>query len=354
MNRRDFLGAMTAGAALAATTPSALAKTPKKERSKGFAWAYLIHFGRNMWGDWDGTTFEAPENQFQQADRKEKPAEGKKKKSGPLDYLDFDYDSWKTVTECMAKNGLNMVLIDMGEAVKLPSHPELAVKGSWEVDRFVKELDRLRALGLEPIPKYNFSACHDAWLKDYGHMMGQKKYYDVTADVIRDACEIFGNPRYFHIGWEEEFGDKYERPDDLWWHDLYHLVGAVEKGGARAWAWTDYPVWRPRETFVKKMPKSVLQSAFWYADIADLVTCPDPRQFQKAGLYAELEKMGYDQIPCGSNWCNDRNMAQTVRCGDAVVKGDRLKGYLTAPWKPTKAEWTKYHCDAADQMGAEI
>jgi len=29
------------------------------------------------------------------------------------------------------------------------------------------EIARLKGLGLEPIPKLNFSACHDAWLKDY-------------------------------------------------------------------------------------------------------------------------------------------------------------------------------------------
>jgi hypothetical protein len=43
-----------------------------------------------------------------------------------------------------------------------PSHPELAVKGSWSPEKMKSELARLRALGLEPIPKRNFSASHDA------------------------------------------------------------------------------------------------------------------------------------------------------------------------------------------------
>jgi len=351
MNRRDFLTSLTAGATLAAVTPKAFAKTPKKARPKGFAWAQLVHFGMNQWGDWDGARFEGPEAQFQDAKRKNA---GKQEESGPQNHLRFDYALWKETTERMAKNGLNMIVIDMGEAVKLPSRPELAVSDSWEVDRFQKELDRLRGLGLEPIPKFNFSAGHDAWLNEYGHQMGQKAYYDVTADVIRDTCAIFGNPRYFHIGYEEEFGDKYERPDDLWWHDLYHLVDKVEKAGARAWAWTDYPAWRPQETFAKKMPKSVLQSAWWYAKMNDLITCPDPMMFVKAGLFATLEKMGFDQIPCGSNYCCDVNMGEIVKCGDAIVKGDRLKGYLMTTWHPTIPVYRKAMLEAADQLGAEI
>ena len=67
-----------------------------------------------------------------------------------------------------------------------------------------EEIARLKGLGLEPIPKLNFSACHDAWLKDYSRMIATPEYYKVCADVIHDTCEIFGNPRLFHLGWDEE------------------------------------------------------------------------------------------------------------------------------------------------------
>ena len=45
------------------------------------------------------------------------------------------------------------------------------MKGSWEPDRFREELRRLRGLGIEPIPKLNFSGCHDLWLKDYSRIL---------------------------------------------------------------------------------------------------------------------------------------------------------------------------------------
>ena len=94
------------------------------------------------------------------------------------------------------------MLMDLAEQVLYPSHPELAVKGTWSPEKLRKELDRLRGLGLEPIPKLNFSTCHDFWLKDYSRMISTPEYYRVCADVIKDVCEMFDKPRLFHLGWE--------------------------------------------------------------------------------------------------------------------------------------------------------
>lgn len=46
------------------------------------------------------------------------------------------------------------------------------------------ELARLRNLGLNPIPKYNFSCGHSAWLQEYAYMVGTKKYDQVCKDII--------------------------------------------------------------------------------------------------------------------------------------------------------------------------
>ena len=115
------------------------------------------------------------------------------------DYLRFDEDVWKRLTDRMVEKGFNAVVIDLGEGCAYPSHPELAVKGTWTVEKVRQELARLRGIGIEPIPKLNFSTCHDAWLKEYGRMVSTPDYYRVCADVIRDVCEIFDKPRLFHL-----------------------------------------------------------------------------------------------------------------------------------------------------------
>ena len=107
------------------------------------------------------------------------------------DYLRTDETVWRSLTDALGKSGANMLIIDMAEGVFLPSHPELAVKGTWSIEKFQKELARLRAMGLEVIPKMNFSTCHDSWLKDYQRMVSTQKYYQVCADVIKDVVDIF-------------------------------------------------------------------------------------------------------------------------------------------------------------------
>jgi hypothetical protein len=150
-----------------------------------------------------------------------------------------------------------MVMIDVAEAYAYPSHPELWVKGSWSAEKMRDDLARIRRMGLEPIPKLNFSTGHDQWLKEYHYMTSTARYYQVVADVIRDVAEVFEHPRYFHLGFDEEVPAAFSkrkmmvvRQGDLWWHDLYFYFGEVEKHGARPWIWSDY-FWKHQSDFAK-------------------------------------------------------------------------------------------------------
>ena len=93
---------------------------------------------------------------------------------------------------------------NLGEALAYPSHPELAVKGTWSISKMRRELDRLRGMGIEPIPKLNFSTTHNAWMKDWRHKVSTPEYLDTVDELIRDVAEIFDHPRFFHIGYDEE------------------------------------------------------------------------------------------------------------------------------------------------------
>ena len=66
------------------------------------------------------------------------------------------------------------------------------------------EVKRLREMGLEPIPKLNFSTCHDTWLGPYARMVSTPKYYEVAKDLIAETIELFDKPRLFHLGMDEE------------------------------------------------------------------------------------------------------------------------------------------------------
>lgn len=101
-----------------------------------------------------------------------------------------------------------------------------------------QKLDEIRAKGMVPIPKLNFSCCHHTWLKEYRRMVSTPIYYQVCADLIREVCELFDYPELFHLGMDEEnVGNQrfrecvHIRRGDLLWHDLYFYFREVEKHG---------------------------------------------------------------------------------------------------------------------------
>ena len=69
----------------------------------------------------------------------------------------FDEAVWNHIVEKCVECGLTHIVLDVGEGILLKSHPELAVKGSWEPEKLSAEVNRLKELGITLIPKLNFS-----------------------------------------------------------------------------------------------------------------------------------------------------------------------------------------------------
>ncbi len=307
--RREFVGGI---ASLAAA--HALSGIAEKSELR----SVLLHLGMNMWEDC-------------------------------RDYVRTSDDLWRKCVDRAAASGCNAVFVDLAEACAYPSHPELAVKGTWSVEKMRAELARMRSLGLEPLPKLNFSACHDAWLKEYGRMVSTRKYYEVVADLIRDVCEVFDRPRLFHIGFDEEMEIAQRKLDmvvirrgDLWWHDVNYAIGCVERHGARPVMWAD-ACWTGREEYCRRMSKGVLQSNWYYHNDFSESKEKWDAEFERKGGWGEsrngvaaflaLEEAGFDQLPCGSNWWGDPgSIAALVRFCRARIAPERLKGFCVAPW----------------------
>ena len=331
MNRRDFI--KSAASAMAVASVPAFAKTPAEIR------AVLLHMGMNMWGEW-----RAPG---------EPKIEGKRY---TRDEIFFSESVWNRTVSHAVKRKFNMVVMDLGEFLEYPSHPELAVKGSWNADRMRREVRRLKAMGLEPIPKVNFSASHHQWLKEYGRMVATKIYYRVCSDILKDVSDVFERPRYIHLGFDEEKLESQRkhqlvvcRRNELWWHDFLWFVKEVEKLGSRAWIFSDYG-WRHPE-FVLKCPKSVLQSNWYYNEDAQGYDIEKMKDWfkPKLRLFGDLDRAGFDQVPCPSNWLSPKlkesGRSDNSDCAREVVKfcranisAAKLKGFMMASWADCKGE----------------
>ena len=250
---------------------------------------------------------------------------------------------WDMAVQFMAERKYNLALIDVGDGMKFESHPEISVPNAWDKDFLRKKLNEMRALGIEPIPKLNFSTAHDTWMKGYRRMISTPAYYRFCADVIREVCEVFDHPRFFHLGCDEESAEFQKslemttvRHADLWWHDFYYLCNECEKNGARPWIWSDY-VWKNEELFLKNMPKDVVQSN-WYYGYFKTFGDDHPTSRRAIECYELLDKHGFEQIPTGSTWSTSNNLFQTVAHGKEKLDQSRLLGFLGAPWKFTNEE----------------
>lgn len=348
----DRRGFIAGGAALAA---SAAAGSPATAGDGKMIWAVLLHLGVDMWIDYnDGR----PHN-------------------GPPSSRQFDDGLWNEISLRMRERGLNTLVLDLGEGFVFPSHPELAVKGAWTPERMRKEVARLKTMGIDVVPKINFSTAHDSWFKDFGRMVSTKPYYDFCRDIIRDAAEVFPESRLFHIGMDEE--DEYTqsryrcciiRQGDLWWHDLDFFAGTVASHGKRPWMWSDYAWTHP--DYCKRCSREILQSNWFYSAsferaylmaererengrrAVSKVKTVEWHEIDQVECYEKLEKAGFDQIPCGGNWRETVNMAETVKFCREKIAPERLKGFLVTSWRRLIPEFRDLNLKGVDLLGDEI
>ena len=271
---------------------------------------------------------------------------------GLSDKLLFNEHVWREWTARMTEVGVDQVVIDVGDGVVFPSHPELAISGSWSPEKMLDEVRHLEKMGIEAIPKLNFSTSHDSWLKQYHRQVSTNGYYRVCEDLIADIAEIFGHPRLMHIGFDEETPNQLYadfvvvRQGELWWKDFNWFLKTVEKNGMRPWCWADAGVNRPEE-FISRCPKSALLSNWYYWSPFDCTV-------KQVRLYDKLDKAGFDQVPCGSVWGVPDNFQSMVSYCHQRFDPSHLKGFMMANWARTLPRYRDMAARSFDAMSEAI
>lgn len=248
-----------------------------------------------------------------------------------------DFELWDKVIKKAAECGYNTLLIDVGDAYKYESHPEIAAPDALNKEEMKALLNKARALGLTPIPKLNFSSTHHFWLKEYRRMVSSKIYRQVCVDLINELCDVFDKPELFHLGMDEEHTyscTQYSqlcimRSPDLMFEDFGIMFDAVRKNGARPWVWADY-YWNLPDEFLKRMPKDVVLSNWFYLRFQDFPETDYHKRVLDA--FKVLDEAGYDQIPTCSTYSTQTNPAETLLYVPTVTTDERVLGYCVAPW----------------------
>lgn len=288
-------------------------------------WAYLIHLGSNMWT------------------KKGKVASGIRHEE------DFTYkdkmfcqkETWTKVTNFLPSCGINTLIIDIGEGVRLDSHPEIAIEGAWSKEELRAELERLRSIGLTPIPKFNFSCGHDAWMGEYAFMVGTKAYYNFCKDIVEETIELFDTPEYFHLGLDEEdYGSQVTnyiavvRTPAKKTEDALFLFDICRTHGVRPWIWADFDSYGGVEKFSKVVPKDVVISSWHYGFVRDGAAIEDLPESVR--MMKTIDDLGYELVPATTTgWGWHLNSKETMLFCKKNITPQNLKGFMVAPWMLT-------------------
>ena len=277
------------------------------------------------------------------------------------DVLQCEKKAWREIAHKAVEHGFNTVFIATVDGVKYKSHPELAVKGAWEVEELKEELNYFREIGLTPIPELNFSTAHDIWLGEYSRKVSTPQYYQVVRDVIHENIEIFDYPELFMLDMDEEKALNQGHLDfvcyrqyDLLWHDIKFILDCVREKGVRPWMYVDVFARYP-EKFLENVDKDVVISPWYYLNFYEDVETKlpklndpdDPGNYNefllaKIDSYTALPKLGYDVIPVCSNCFNEYNIDHTIRYSIENIPDDKLMGIGVAPWCGTTTDANKY------------
>ena len=108
-------------------------------------WIYFIQLSNHMWDDGNGK----PRYWFTEFDEDIYTPSN-----------NVNYEVWDRIIKRASECGYNTLLIDLGDAIKYKSHPEIAADDALEVEEVKELLNKARALGFDLIPKLNFSTDH--------------------------------------------------------------------------------------------------------------------------------------------------------------------------------------------------
>lgn len=313
-------------------------------------WSNLIHLGYNL-----------------NLDRENAHEDALAARNAPADYFRWkpyariDDAVWDEVVRASADAGLNSLVIAPADGVRYESHPEIAVEGAWTTTRLKEELQRLRELGIEPLPKLNFAAGHDIWLGEYSKMVSSQTYYTVVGELIAEVAELFGKPALFHIGMDEENFDDQQlldlvviRQHELWWHDLEFLAEQVRTQGCRPWMWAD-AAWRMAGDFYDRVAPDIVQSNwyYWNGFQGDEAGRPKPLDWHESThwmAYLDLDEQGFDQIPTASTFIESDNLLTTVRFARERLTPERILGFLQSTWLPLLPAHLDVHLRAIEEL----
>ena len=348
MNRREFISGVAAGVGsltLPGLGAETAAKTPREIRAMYLRLGSLFR----ETAPWD------PDGRFY----------------GPK--TEIFWESLDKRVAKMAECGLNVVLLELMEGLRLKTVGKAVPDGAATPKELNAHIRAWKKLGVRTVPLVNFSIVHAGWMGFPSRMASSTPYQAFCRDVIAEVHEVLEKPPFIHVGFDGELPKGVLnwkahdfrpsllqcRQKEVLWKDVRTVLDAVEKTGAHAWMWSI----ADREGFVRNVPKTVFVSPVYTGNTWE----PSHQNFDKENR-PSLEKLlalaedGYRLVPCGllntQEWFIGGRRPSTIdrRKNPAVMIGytrprlaaPKLAGFVTRLEVAPGAPGDKVFCEGCE------
>ncbi len=242
----------------------------------------------------------------------------------------WDKATGLAVVDAMAEAGMNLLIVDVEDAVIYRSLPDIRRKYSVPMGELAELAERARERGIELVPKMNFSLSHrhrhSAWFEPAQALPPSKEFWRRGLAALDEAVEAV-RPRMVHVGMDE---DDTRSPQE-YLRDLLGLRRELKRRGLRMAMWADVGHrWMPQERWkqvpaIKELPRDVILMPWRYDSV--------PEDWVR-----RLVRWGFDVIGASGCWISgrrrpkDKDPLENTRGWAEAIRKAKGAGVVVTNW----------------------
>ena len=258
----------------------------------------------------------------------------------------YDKPTARAVIRAMADAGLNLLLIDVKDAVIYRGLPDIKRRYTAPMAELVELADYARSLGLEVVPKMNFSRSpqhrHSAWLEPNQRLADDPKFWRRGLAAVDEVVNATG-ARIVHVGMDE---DDTRSPAE-YQAALHRLYRELKKRKLQMAIWADlgHP-WRPQQRWkeepaIRSLPRDIIVMPWSYSSAQEEWT-------------PKLKRMGFTVLgACGYDGSAKRgpDPLNNAREWVKAIRACKADGVVLTRWIKCSRKNRADLIEAVEQVG---
>jgi hypothetical protein len=240
----------------------------------------------------------------------------------------FNRATTRAVIRATADTGMNLLIIDVADAVLYRSLPHLRKRYSVPMTELTELVEFAREAGLEVVPKLNFARSprhrHSHWLDPEQSQPDSPTFWKQGLAAVDEVLDATG-ATMLHVGMDE---DDTRSPDEYRKATLrLHRELTRRKIRMLMWAEVGHETWRPQQRWkeiptLRELPRDVILMPWSYTNVID-------------DWARRLKRWGFDVVPgCqyGHPSLPGKHAVKNVRAWADAAQNLDLPGLVLTKW----------------------